>query len=118
MFSRLFTSFLMVAALSMCMSAQSIDEIRRNFVTPPDDARIMMRWWWFGPSVERDEIDRELEAMAAAGLGGAEVAFVYPMGPVTAPFHYRLTLSVVTTPTPPKPLMTHLPRLRATLNLS
>ena len=46
----------------------------------------MMRWWWFGPSVERDEIDRELTAMAAAGLGGAEVAFVYPMGPVTAPF--------------------------------
>ena len=35
-----------------------------------------------------------------------------------APFHYRLTLSVVTTPTPPKPLMTYLPRLRATLNLS
>lgn len=46
----------------------------------------MMRWWWFGPSVERDELDRELRAMAAAGLGGVEVAFVYPMGPVTAPF--------------------------------
>jgi hypothetical protein len=36
----------------------------------------------------------------------------------TAPFRYRLTLSVVTTPTPPKPLMTYLPQLRATLNLS
>jgi molybdate transport repressor ModE-like protein len=35
-----------------------------------------------------------------------------------APFNYRLTLSVVTTPTPPKPLIAHLPQLRATLNLS
>ena len=35
-----------------------------------------------------------------------------------APFRYRLTLSVVTTPTPPKPLIRYLPRLRATLNLS
>jgi DNA-binding transcriptional LysR family regulator len=35
-----------------------------------------------------------------------------------APFRYRLTLSVVTTPTPPRPLMRHLPQLRTTLNLS
>lgn len=35
-----------------------------------------------------------------------------------APFRYRLTLSLITTPTPPKPLIRHLPHLRATLNLS
>ncbi|HWD83567.1 MAG TPA: glycosyl hydrolase, partial [Kribbella sp.] len=64
----------------------TVDEVRRQFRNPPPEGRPMMRWWWFGPSVERDEIDRELNAMAAAGLGGAEVAFVYPMGPVTAPF--------------------------------
>ncbi|MET9273000.1 glycosyl hydrolase [Kribbella sp. NPDC003557] len=64
----------------------TVDDVRRQFRNPPPEARPMMRWWWFGPSIERDEIDRELEAMAAAGLGGAEVAFVYPMGPVTAPF--------------------------------
>ncbi len=46
----------------------------------------MMRWWWFGPSVEREELDRELREMAAAGFGGVEVAFVYPLGPVTADF--------------------------------
>jgi hypothetical protein len=64
----------------------TVDDVRRQFRNPPPEGRPMMRWWWFGPSIERDEIDRELEAMAAAGLGGAEVAFVYPMGPVTAPF--------------------------------
>jgi len=41
----------------------------------------MMRWWWFGPDVERTELDRELTAMAAAGIGGVEVSYVYPLGP-------------------------------------
>ncbi len=36
---------------------------------------------------------------------------------IPAPFRYKLTLSVVTTPTPPKTLMTQLPRIRKTLNL-
>ena len=39
----------------------------------------MMRWWWFGPSVSGPELDRELTAMADAGLGGVEVAYVYPL---------------------------------------
>ena len=45
----------------------------------------MVRWWWFGPSVTREEIDRELAAMASAGFGGAEVSYVYPLGPVEHP---------------------------------
>ncbi|SDS61381.1 hypothetical protein SAMN04488543_2058 [Friedmanniella luteola] len=45
----------------------------------------MVRWWWFGPSVRRDELDRELTAMARAGFGGAEVSYVYPLGPVEHP---------------------------------
>lgn len=46
----------------------------------------MMRWWWFGPSVDPAEIDRELAVMAAAGLGGVEVAYVYPLGPDSEKF--------------------------------
>src|SRR5262245_43273873 len=29
-----------------------------RFRNPPDDARPMMRWWWFGPAVIQDELDR------------------------------------------------------------
>jgi hypothetical protein len=47
----------------------------------------MVRWWWFGPSVARDELSRELTAIAAAGLGGVEVAYVYPLGPATVRRH-------------------------------
>lgn len=46
----------------------------------------MVRWWWFGPSVTRDELDRELTAMAEAGLSGVEVAYVYPLAEATTTF--------------------------------
>ena len=46
----------------------------------------MMRWWWFGPSVSQPELDRELTAMADAGLGGVEVAYVYPLARATTEF--------------------------------
>ncbi len=39
----------------------------------------MMRWWWFGPSVEREELDRSLAVMAEAGIGGVEISYVYPL---------------------------------------
>ena len=61
-------------------SALTMDQLRAGFAALPSDSAPMVRWWWFGPSVERAEIDRELAVMAAAGLGGVEVAYVYPIG--------------------------------------
>ncbi|MGO1977539.1 glycosyl hydrolase [Brachybacterium tyrofermentans] len=61
------------------MTGETVDEVRAGFVAPDPAARPMMRWWWFGPDVEAAEIDRELCAMADAGLGGAEVSVVYPL---------------------------------------
>ncbi len=39
----------------------------------------MMRWWWFGPAVEKPELARELRAMKAGGIGGAEIQPVYAL---------------------------------------
>ena len=39
----------------------------------------MMRWWWFGPAVTKPELKRELEQMKAAGIGGVEIATLYPL---------------------------------------
>src|SRR5690606_24440227 len=61
-------------------------EVLAGLARPDPSARPMMRWWWFGPDVEDEEIERELRAMAAAGLGGAEVAFVYPLRETSTPF--------------------------------
>ncbi len=55
------------------------DEVRRGFQNPPDDSRVMMRWWWFGSAVTKPELEREIRAMKAAGIGGIEVQPVYPM---------------------------------------
>ena len=56
-----------------------IEDLARHFADPPDDSRIMMRWWWFGPAVTRMELERELRAMKAAGIGGVEIQPVYPV---------------------------------------
>jgi hypothetical protein len=48
-------------------------------LTVSDDARIMMRWWWFGPSMTRHEASRQLRLMMSAGIGGVEVATIYPI---------------------------------------
>lgn len=58
--------------------AQSIQTIEQNFQTPPNSARPMVRWWWFGLAVEKPEILRELQEMKADGIQGAELAFEYP----------------------------------------
>ncbi len=50
-----------------------------SFVKPPDEARIMMRWWWFGPAVTQEELEREMRAMKDGGIGGFEVQPVYPL---------------------------------------
>jgi len=53
--------------------------LEESFANPPDDCRIMMRWWWFGPAVTHPELQRELEQMKAAGIGGVEIATIYPL---------------------------------------
>ena len=56
-----------------------IADLHRNFADPPDSSRIMMRWWWFGPAATKPELTRELEQMKSAGIGGVEIANLYPL---------------------------------------
>jgi hypothetical protein len=66
-------------ATSTQSQGQSIDQLQRSFEQPPDDARIMMRWWWFGPAVAKPELEREMRVMKEGGIGGFEVQPVYPL---------------------------------------
>lgn len=43
------------------------------FNNPPSDARPFVRWWWNGDCIEIDELQRELDVMKAAGIGGVEI---------------------------------------------
>jgi hypothetical protein len=59
--------------------ADSLAAIRAAFANPPSDARPMMRWWWFGTSIEKPELARELQTMKAGGIGGVEIQPVYAL---------------------------------------
>ena len=66
-------------AMTSQAQTRNINELQRLFERPPDDARIMMRWWWFGPAVTRPELEREMRMMKEGGIGGFEVQPVYPL---------------------------------------
>jgi hypothetical protein len=59
--------------------ADSLAALRAGFAAPPADTRPMMRWWWFGPAVEKTELARELRTMKASGIGGVEIQPVYAL---------------------------------------
>jgi len=58
---------------------QGLADLHERFANPPDSSRILMRWWWFGPAAQKPEIARELEQMKAGGIGGVEIASLYPL---------------------------------------
>ena len=80
---------------STAQQGESLALLEKSFASPPDDCRIMMRWWWFGPAVTKPELQRELEQMKAEGIGGVEIATLYPLAlddPKTG-FHNQKFLS-------------------------
>lgn len=60
-----------------------LEELHRGFTTVDRACAPMVRWWWFGPRVERAWVDRDLAAVAEGGYGGVELAVVYPMSEET-----------------------------------
>jgi hypothetical protein len=76
--------FLLLLLLEGCAIMAAADpagiaELERAFEHPPDRARIMVRWWWFGPAVTKVELEREMRFMKEGGIGGFEVQPVYPL---------------------------------------
>ncbi|MDQ3063506.1 MAG: glycoside hydrolase [Acidobacteriota bacterium] len=79
-YSKIISLFLIFIFCNLANAAR-IDDLQKGFERPPANARIMMRWWWFGPSVTRTELERELRVMRDGGIGGVEVQPVYPLLP-------------------------------------
>ena len=77
-----FASVAFVATLlaaGSLFAADNIGQLQRRFDQPPDDARIMVRWWWFGTAVTKPQLEREMNFMKAGGIGGFEVQQTYPL---------------------------------------
>jgi hypothetical protein len=77
-----FASVAIVATLFTAGSlsaADNISQLQSSFDQPPDNARIMVRWWWFGPAATKPEIEREMTVMKQGGIGGFEATTCYPL---------------------------------------
>ncbi|WP_372772706.1 glycosyl hydrolase [Mangrovibacterium sp.] len=49
------------------------EDLFNLFQNPPASAKPFVRWWWNGDCIEPDELERELDVMQAAGIGGVEI---------------------------------------------
>ena len=66
-------------------SAITPEELERGFACPPASARPHTWWHWMNGNITKEGITADLEAMADAGLGGAQIFNVsenIPHGPV------------------------------------
>lgn len=53
--------------------ARDLSALRAGFPQPPSDARPWVHWFWWSNVLSREEIARELQEMAEAGFGTAEI---------------------------------------------
>src|SRR5947209_16179396 len=79
--SKAITVPVLIVTLALSCLPQSVNDLKATFRQPPVDARIMMRWWWFGPAVTKPELERELRVMKEGGIGGVELQATYPLLP-------------------------------------
>ena len=56
-----------------CLSAFGADALREGFANPPHESRPHVWWHWMNGNVSKAGITADLEAMASAGIGGAQI---------------------------------------------
>lgn len=67
------------ARLGNTQEKVTVDPIATGFRQVPAEYRMQMYWRVFGPAWEPQEIDRQLEALQKAGVGGVMTSFFYPL---------------------------------------
>lgn len=74
------TCLALLLGIALAAQAQtSLRHLEQTFQSPPDDAKPMVRWWWFGTAVTKPELLHEMEEMKAGGFGGFVVHYTYPL---------------------------------------
>jgi len=58
---------------SRIISFKESDIVWEEFKNPPKSARPMVRWWWPGLDVEKEELVNEVKELDEAGFYGAEI---------------------------------------------
>ncbi len=69
---RSFSFFLLLSFFLFSCSTQHV-----SWPESSNEAKPWTRWWWPGNAVDRENIQRELQEMADAGIGGVEITSIY-----------------------------------------
>jgi hypothetical protein len=67
-----------VAAMINGVAVLNLQDLRKNFLHPPDAVKSSCYWWWFNGLVDKEGITRDLEQYRAKGMG--EVLLVNSAG--------------------------------------
>src|SRR5680860_548121 len=66
-----FLSFLVILMLFSC-TAETV-----SWPESTQESKPWTRWWWMGNAVDKENIKRELQEFADAGIGGVEITPIY-----------------------------------------
>src|SRR5262245_61627731 len=70
-------ALLLLAAAPTFIESTARQNAGRSWPAIAAEMRPWTRWWWQGSAVDRASLTAQLEALAAAGLGGVELTPIY-----------------------------------------
>ena len=82
-------SFIISILLFLTGVVSASSDLEQHFVKPPADCRPHVLWQWLGGMVSREGITKDLEAMAAQGIGGTMIMVMSDQQPWPYVFSYR-----------------------------
>lgn len=82
-------SFIISMLLFLMGAVNASSDLEQHFIKPPADCRPHVLWQWLGGMVSREGITKDLEAMAAQGIGGTMIMVMSDQQPWPSVFSYR-----------------------------
>src|SRR5262245_53834525 len=70
-------ALLLVVVAAAASDIPAAQPAQRGWPSITAEMKPWTRWWWQGSAVDRPSLTAQLEALAAAGLGGVEVTPIY-----------------------------------------
>lgn len=77
---RLLTRAFLAGASALLMGCAAADKREAGFVTPPSSVQTGTYWYWIEGNISKEGVEKDLEAMKAAGINRAFVANIGGVG--------------------------------------
>ena len=67
---------LAILALSALSWSAAVDDLEKNFTTPPEGTRPRCYWYWMDGHITKEGITHDLEAMRRVGIGEGDIGII------------------------------------------